>query len=131
MKPSWTPKQLWTRSGKDFSIEISRHQRPAPHQDEPEYFWCLYVYIYPQHPLFDRIQSERISEDSVCAMPFHIGCTFNSWYFKGDGKIASKKIGCDYNHLYDDRFLRYQTESDAYEVFNDANYLYEWMELPR
>jgi hypothetical protein len=45
-----------------------------------------------------------------------------------EGKVTSAKVGADYHHLHDDRFTHYATASDAYEVFGDADELFEQLQ---
>ena len=88
--------------------------------------WNVYAYIYPGHPLFERIESE-----DFCAaefLPLHGGVSYHEWFYDFTGAVIYKKIGSDYHHAYDSRFAGYSTEDEAWEVFKDAEELIQFME---
>ena len=127
----WKHKDVWDKKGKHFIVEVKRHEvtpfesggcfdSDGPHR------WCVYAYIYPQHPHFSKFEGPNMWQDAACAMPLHGGPSFLQ-YPTYEGKVTSVKVGCDYNHLHDTRFTRYAEPKAAHEVFRDAETLYEWL----
>lgn len=90
-----------------------------------EHHWNVYVYIYPDHPMFDKIEEEHTGSVSL---PLHWGASYNRWTYDSSGSVICKKIGSDYQHIYDERFVGYSTEDEAWEVFKDAEELIQFME---
>jgi hypothetical protein len=123
---SWKHKDEWRRKGENFAVVVSRHTVSTTHGDGP-HRWCVYAYIYPKHPYFGEIdQSGPMYQDSASAMPLHGGPSLLEFPMY-DGKVSSAKVGADYNHIYDDAFTYYATKDDAYEVFRDAEELFDWL----
>jgi len=83
--------------------------------------WCLYAYIYPKHELFSKFDaSSDINCDAARFFDWHGGCTFLRMHMSGDD-CTSVQIGCDYNHLDDDRYLEMSNFDEASDsVFADA-----------
>ena len=73
--------------------------------------WNVYVYIYPDHPLFERIESEDFCDG---LLPLHGGVSYHKWLYDSMGAVIYKKIGSDYHHAYDSRFAGYSTEDEAW-----------------
>lgn len=129
----WKHKDVWVKRGKDFSVEVSRHEvgyvdefrRMGPHR------WCVYVYIYPEHPFFPRFglaEDEKYQPNAVGYLPLHGGCTFYQAHRDRDGKITSYQVGADYAHLHDEWYMECATKEDAGAVFADAEDLRTYME---
>ena len=110
--------KVWKREGSNFLVEVKRW-RPG----YGENIWNIYVYLYPKHPLFEK------SEDGICnsQIDFHGGCTHSWFSYDKDGDARVKEYGCDYAHYGDGRFGRMKTKEDAYEIFNDAREIYEYL----
>ena len=112
-----------------FTVDVVHwvDKRPLKMSHKPlEHHWNVYVYIYPDHPLFERIESE-----DFCAaefLPLHGGVSYHKWLYDSTGAVIYKKIGSDYQHIYDERFAGYSTEDEAWEVFRDAEELIQFME---
>ena len=122
----WNHKDEWKQRGKNFMVSVSRHSvksdEHAPHR------WCVYVYIYSQHPHFKNFSVNAMWQDAASMLPLHGGPTFLRWHFDESGNApVTVQVGCDYNHLYDDNFTRSATPNEAYEVFSDAQTLFDWM----
>lgn len=123
-------KNIWTKIGKNFLIEISRHSVDLPYGTTGVHRWCIYAYIYPSHSLFTKfdLNSENSHQDVVYDFPLHGGCTYFRYHYNSSHNVTSVQIGCDYNHLGDDHLTHYSTEEDALEVFLDAMDLFEFLE---
>jgi len=125
----WKHKDMWSIRGKDFMVQISRHGEPAHEErtgcydEEGPHRWCVYAYIYPKHPHFAAFKGTDLWQEAAGVLPLHAGCSFLTYHRGDEGQILSVQVGCDYNHLYDDRFTRQATKDEAYEVFEDAEQL--------
>jgi hypothetical protein len=108
----------WRYYGVNFAVEVV-HWRLVKHLKNR---WNVYAYVYPEHRLFSEM-GERFME--VPDLPFHGGVTLNQWTYDKDGNVTCKKIGSDYNHVGDDEFENYEDEESAWEVFQDADKLFE------
>ena len=123
---SWKHKDEWRRNGKNFAVVVSRHMESTIGGDGPNR-WCVYAYIYPKHPYFSEFdQAGPMYQNAASAMPLHGGPSLLEFPMY-DGKVSSAKVGADYNHIYDDAFTHYATKDDAYEVFRDAEKLFDWL----
>lgn len=117
---NWRHKDEWKREGKSHAVVISRHTAGLHNENR----WCVYLYIYPEHPRFQNFNPEGTMWDQpgfVC----HSYVSYFRVHKKDDGSIGSFQLGWDYNHDGDSRFAEYATPSDASEVFWDANRLFE------
>lgn len=132
----WRHKDEWTRRGKNFLVKISRHADAEMDIIDGEYKatgrienkWCLYAYFYPKHPHFSKfVIGDDMRQDAANFFDWHCGCSYLQRHCDANGTTFSIQVGCDYNHLYDDRFLQMVTKEDAYEVFADAEALFETM----
>ena len=129
----WKHKDMWSLRGKNFLVQISRHGEEKPesersfcYDEEGPHRWCVYAYIYPDHPNFGKFEGDAIWQEASGALPLHGGCSFLRYHRSDDGaKVTSVQVGCDYNHLHDTEFTRYATKDEAYEVFADAEALYQ------
>lgn len=125
---SRTWSQRFTKLG--FAIEISHHtlEGAQPHEANG---WCLYAFIYQDHPLFDQIESEsEYFSSCLNDVPFHGGCTFVKFHqtWKKDGTIGSKQIGCDYSHYRDDYYMSVDVEEEPpHFMLNGAKILAEYL----
>lgn len=114
---------IYTKEEKDFSIEIKRFDGMLY-----ENCWCLYVYIKKSHPMYKFIEKLSIEDDydfgDKIYPHFHEGCTF----LKKENE--SFKIGCDYQHCFDDIFVSSNIilptlDKDAEKLYN---FFKEWKE---
>lgn len=127
-----TEKTLWTHKGDNFTVEICVWRNPEQViPDEvsdivPVYHWNVYAYIFPKHPMFDQITKDDLFDYGV-DIPLHWGASYHKWTYDKNNAVSCKQIGCDYQHLHDDRFGRYSTREEAWEVFRDAENLIEFM----
>lgn len=129
MSKEWQHKDLWVLRHKDFAVEVSRHVAQA-HEElglGPNR-WCVYVYVYPTHPLSGLIDLNGGTwQDALANLPLHGGCSFFRVHKKFSGKVTSVQIGCDYNHYGDDRYSHMATKAEASSVFRDAEELFDCM----
>lgn len=125
----WDHKDAWRRRGNGFQVEIVRHtERPSSFSPyEGPNRWCVYAYIYPKHPHFANFQGPNMWQDAATQLHFHSGPSLLE-YPMYEGKVTCVKVGADYHHLGDDCFTHYSTPADAYEVFADADELFEQLE---
>lgn len=142
-------KRIWTKQCDTHSIEISRHEKGYAPDGEGKYAWCVYVYVYPKHPLFVQLDinsSSYLYNDIISRMPLHGGCTYCSINYTdhergGAGedyktveleapKRISIKIGCDYAHLYDEGFSFIEDPMGT-AIFREAEDLDEWMKYQK
>lgn len=121
----WHHKDIWTyrASTRTHVIEVVRwtdhHHRNR---------WNVYVYVYPAHPLFSRIdQAGYAKQAATAAMPLHGGPTSLRVHRRADGDVTSIEVGCDYSHLHDDQYYVAYTRDHAGQVFRDAEQLDAWM----
>lgn len=125
----WEKTEEWRKYGNSFLVTVyhfNMTQRSAP---ELKNYWNVYVYIYPEHPLFKEIEGIKINSSWQCPFSeyFHGGCSFFRRHYNDRGEITSFQFGSDYNHLGDDMFSYYKSEDDAREVFLDAEKLFNYM----
>lgn len=129
MAENWDHKDVWRRRGQDFLIEISRHT--VTPITEPAYEgsnrWCVYAYIYPKHPHFGKFDGPSLWQDATQVLHLHGDASLVE-YPMYEGKVTCVKVGADYHHLHDDRFTHYATPDDAFEVFGDADELFEQLQ---
>jgi hypothetical protein len=87
--------------------------------------WCVYAYIYEQHPMW-KILNPAMDMMSAPQLPLHAGCTYFQF------QHTCYKMGCDYNHLGDDRFLRIKDHTRLLCDLDELNtYLKEYTNAPR
>ena len=145
-------KQIWTKYFRDENgtathlIELSNHKtQPMPEMDRGENNWCLYAYIYPEHPMFKLFNfpsHDYYSKEAsfIEDMPLHGGVTYLEYYWTDSEMLGapsygqkaleqplktSVKVGCDYSHAWDEIYSTMETPSNG--LINDAeglgNYL--------
>lgn len=124
---AWDHKDVWRRRGKDFLVEVTRHSvNPVDYWEGPNR-WCVYAYIYPKHPHFSKFDGPSLWQDATQVLHLHGGASLVE-YPMYEGNVTSVKVGADYHHLHDDRFTHFSTPQDAYEVFGDADRLFEQLQ---
>lgn len=123
-------KELWRKWGKDFMVEVSRHEEPASdeyacYDSAGPHRWCVYAYIYPKHPHFAAFNgTEEMWQDAATSLPFHAGPSLCRKHFDNSGAVTSYQVGADYNHLHDTHYTRCATADEAWDVFEDAESLH-------
>ena len=115
----------WFIQGTNFSISIRYHFHKGIKEIgvEDNNNWCLYATIFSKHPLFKKACENKTDYDlelgNEIYSSFHGGCTY---YNKQRDYV---KIGCDYNHIYDELFQR-SAEMPS-EIISDAKDLFDYM----
>ena len=125
----WLKKDVWSKRGKDFMVQIYRHTvEPStitPYEGVNR--WAVYAYIYPKHRHFQRFEGSDMFQDATCVLPLHAGPSFLQIHRDEKGDICSYQVGADYHHYHDDRFAAYEDLNDASEVQFDAQELFDWL----
>lgn len=125
---NWKKKELWKRDGRDFCVEVSRHEALEGLGLGPNR-WAVYCYIYPQHPHFKEFNGPSIWQEATEVLPLHGGCTFLRYHIADDKhrSVTSIQVGADYNRLHDEGYTFCDDPGSAYQVFRDADELYGWL----
>jgi len=124
----WDKKEIWSKLSykSGFLVQVSRHKSKYPYKGVVENKWCVYAYIYPDHPHFKAFHGSDIFQDAASRMPLHGGPSFLE-YHERKGEVTSIQVGCDYSHLHDDIYMRHETPEEAIRVFKDADILFTWL----
>ena len=119
----WDHVDLWHKRGPNFVVEVKRIR------DGNDNCWCVYAYVYPDHPYFTRLSPEvdDALRASAALMPLHGGPTLLRRYYDDHGVTITVQVGGDYHHLGDDCYMRADDASAAAGVFLDAEKLFEWL----
>ena len=83
--------------------------------------WNVYALIYPEHPSYNTPEGEH-------SLTFHWGATYDRIHSgeSGDPTMAYRKVGSDYAHDSDDRFMAsHPKDGIPWEVQMDAKTLAE------
>ena len=118
----WKRKDLWSRRGRDFCVEIS-HREEERVGWSGRHRWNIYAYIYPKHHLFDAFDGDSMFQQATENLPMHGGPSSLQWHRDNTGTLCSVQVGCDYNHIDDEAFTHTDVES-AESVFRDAEILF-------
>lgn len=127
----WDHKDVWRRRSKYFGVEISRHSELVQngygcYDSEGPHRWAVYAYVYPGHPHFKAFDPEGgMSQDACASLRLHGYPSFFKVHRGHTGEINSVQTGADYHHLHDWRFTQMASQEDAYEVFQDAEELFQ------
>lgn len=132
----WTHKDEWRLRHSTFMVTVEHFTLPVSDDRYRDggHRWCVYAFIYPEHPLFSRFALRRLdgtkmviyrSEDCLSGAPLHGGCSLVRPHHDADGKVTSVQFGADYNHLHD-RHFTHETEFDG-EVKRDAEDLFDFL----
>lgn len=129
MSKKWKHKDLWRISCANFTVEITRHSvKSFINEGYSVNAWCIYGYIYPEHPVFSKIEPNgSLWQEELNNMMLHGGCSFLKTHKTDDGKITSIQIGCDYSHEEDEYFSNLKTKKEAKRIFSDAEKLINWL----
>ncbi len=123
---SWDKRDVWIRKHKTFSVEIVHWRTDYNTVEEGESpnnnMWNVYAEIYEGHPRYDLFVGSEMFQAAAEALPLHGGLTYLTKQY--DGYYSLYKVGSDYAHYRDDRFTRFSTAKEAYEVFADAAELF-------
>jgi len=117
----WSHKDEWRKRGSDFLVTVTRHNTINNSNK-----WAVYAYIYRSHRLFTTFNGNNIYQPATDVLPLHHSPSFLE-YHRDDEGICSVQVGADYVHTHDDRFMRYKNKPEAYEVFNDADILFNFL----
>lgn len=121
-RESW----LYRDKSNTFSVEILKWSYNTDYSFPESFTWNIYAYIYPKHALFTKIEQDKALFCDT-GLPFHGGITFNVWSYDSNGIVFCKKVGCDYNHCGDEKFINMVTEKDAHEIFEDAEKIIKFL----
>lgn len=123
----WKHKEEWHQRGNNFLVVVKRHTKQVDeiNPSEVSQCWCVYAYIYPEHLIFEKFEGDSMCQAATDPMPLHGGCSYLQWHRDANGNPTSVQVGADYNHLYDEEFTHYATPEDAYDVFRDADALFQ------
>ncbi len=129
---NWEERTEWLLTGKNCTVEVSHHTSGYGGEEEGNR-WCVYAHISVGHPFFSLFSGNGYWQEATELLPLHQGCTFLKYHFTQDSnpshqKCAGVQVGADYNHLYDYRFSGYAKPEEAYEVFEDAQVLLDFLE---
>ena len=119
-----TNKYLTRKS--NFSVEVVHSKTPGIYTEENH--WCIYAYIYSNHPSLELFTSDEIYQNATESFPFHGGCSFVRRNYNSEGEVVSVQVGCDYNHYRDDDYLTMSTIEEAGSIFYDAEKLVKYLE---
>jgi len=120
----------WHLTGNGFHLKVwHTKKKPIPglaiFDDEGRNRWCVYAYIYPNHPRFKLFKGDDLYQPATReGIYLHRGCSFCRTHQNEKGEITSYQIGSDYNHLHDNNYTFLDTAEDALQVFEDATTLY-------
>ena len=126
----WERKESWQKRGKNFCVEVHHHtikHGAAFDTDAGEHRWCVYAFIYPQHPHFAKFGGDSMWQYAATDLPLHCGCSFLKRHYAPQGKVTSIQVGADYSHLYDAVYTHYADQDEARSVFSDAAALWAWL----
>ena len=103
--------ERWRLEGKQFNLEVKHWSKKDTNK------WNIYLFLFPKFPRF-----EEFKEGLLTWLPieFNWGNTYCSWNRDKNREITCKIYGSDYQHIHQERFEKYSTRAEAYEVFNDA-----------
>lgn len=111
-------------AGTHFNVQI-KHWYTKGYEDldiRGTHHWCLYAVIGEEHPLFENAIQNECDYDTDLGNEiypkFHGGCTY---YNK---QLTYVKIGCDYNHIYDEYYVSCEELPSGIE--QDAKELFDW-----
>jgi len=128
-------KDEWQQKSNKFNVTVSRHEvMHSPLSSfEPSgvHRWAVYAYIFPVHRLFEQFNDTDSFYQDVCtAMPLHSGPSYLRRHRGDSGEVTCYQVGADYNHLHDNSFTFMATAEEAYEVFRDAQALFDYLSDP-
>lgn len=124
----WRCANLWRKRGSGFCVEVSHHTVDHYDRHRGSNRWCVYAYIYQQHPLFANFEGDGLFQDAALTLPLHGGPTLLRWHHDNEGNRTSIQVGADYDHMDDEFYTYLCVEDDARSVFNDAEKLVSYLD---
>ncbi len=125
---NWKHKDIWKKSGNGFLIEVSRHSEdyePIDRREGP-HMWCVYAYIYPNHPHFNAFNDkDDLYQDATSELPGHSYPSYLKRHVDKDGQVTSFQVGWDYHHDGDYMFTHDGDAETASRQFRDAQELFD------
>ena len=126
---NWKRKELWHRRGEGYCVEVSHHTVPIDDSErmttfasEGENRWCVYAYIYPEHPHFAKFEGDKMWQDAALALPLHGGPSMLRWHRDANCNPTSVQVGADYNHDGDSGYTHYDDAAEA-RLLEDMKFL--------
>lgn len=117
----WQQETNWLKREKGFNVKVKKWTMQGWDFENNELktknCWNIYVSYFRDNPDFNSIKNE----DFDFGYDFHGGITYTNF------TENVKEIGCDYLHCNDEKFEGFSTPKEAYEVFDDANAIYEYL----
>jgi len=116
-----------------FCITVKHHTIDEKYcsPGEGPHRWALYVYIYPNHTMFQEFDGNTHIYQKACEnMPLHGGCSYVRYHLdeKDKTKPSSVQVGCDYNHLHDEFYTHLPlADFKGSSVERDAKVLFDYM----
>ena len=111
-------------NGKHFKVQAKQTVRNYYGIMPNENAWCLYMILYPSHPLFEQAAANTTDYDTDLGNKiypnWHGGCTY---YHKNNDYV---KIGCDYQHVGDEEIEHDFSDGINGIVLYDMRNLYEF-----
>lgn len=128
MKNKWRRSEEWQRDGDGFRVVVKHTKNsPGPFSDRGPHYWYMYAYIYLWHPLFSTFTGPDINQPATRALPLHGGPTYFQRHCPPGGTSTAVQIGADYRHDGDNHFTFASTPTQASEVFDDADALFDYL----
>lgn len=137
--PKLSDTKTYFGSYRGVRFEIKETDHIDSFTKQPKKSWCHYIilnldeqlekevadkfWLEPQQNPFMKGPSYSYNEGLVGELEFHGGCTYYSKESKVDDTRRIVKIGCDYQHLWDEG-MRYTVESVYLEVKQTIESLY-------
>ena len=69
-------------------------------------------------------------QTATSLLPLHHGASQLMWHFNFGKMPCSIQVGADYSHHRDNRFATFETPESAWEVFQDAEKLFDHLSPP-
>lgn len=115
-----------TEDNKQVGTILIRHWETEPYGNTGIHRWNIYLIVFDTCKKYN----DFVDVDKLPDIPFHDGVTYFSKnthipWGKDNNKYDLVKIGCDYNHLYDDPHTHFDVDQIKYYQ-NDAQKLYNW-----
>lgn len=90
----------------------------------------MYFYIFPKHAMFSRLSKlpeylYHLDTSEIYVENMHGGITFSEKAYDRNGNVKYVKIGCDYQHYGDERYMEIGSFEEAGSIQWDAKNLYE------
>jgi len=124
----WKLKQLWHRRGDNFLVEIDHHTVEGSEEyREGTNRWCVYAYIYPAHPQFNKFSGDSLFQEATNELPLHGGASYLHVHRDSNCSVTCIQVGADYHHDGDRHHTFNSSPEKAATVFYDADKLFDWL----